>query len=70
VGTLRRVAAFWYDFVVGDDWTISAAVVGALAALALLARDGTAPWWLLPVVVAFALWASLWRAARPRGAPA
>ncbi len=54
---------FWYDFVVGDDWTIAAGVVIALALTALLARSNIAAWWLLPVAVALGLTASLWRVA-------
>lgn len=54
---------FWYDFVVGDDWTIAAGVVIALALTALLARNNIAAWWLLPVAVALGLSASLWRVA-------
>ncbi len=54
---------FWYDFIVGDDWTIAAGVVVALALTALLARTTIPAWWLLPVVVALGLTASLWRVA-------
>ncbi|MHB8645400.1 MAG: hypothetical protein ACYDAR_06385 [Thermomicrobiales bacterium] len=54
---------FWYDFVVGDDWTIAGGVVIALALTALLARTSVASWWLLPVAVALGLTASLWRVA-------
>ena len=54
---------FWYDFIVGDDWTIAAGVVIALALTALLARGNVAAWWLLPVAVALGLTASLWRVA-------
>lgn len=54
---------FWYDFVVGDDWTIAAGVVIALGLTALLARTNIAVWWLLPVAVALGLTASLWRVA-------
>jgi hypothetical protein len=57
---------FWYDFVVGDDWTIAAGVVIALALTALLARTSIASWWLLPVVVALGLTVSLWRVARAK----
>ncbi|MGC4112304.1 MAG: hypothetical protein QM747_18180 [Nocardioides sp.] len=28
---LRAVATFWYDFLIGDDWKIAAAVVTVLA---------------------------------------
>ncbi len=54
---------FWYDFVVGDDWTIAAGVVIALGLTAILARSNVAAWWLLPVAVALGLTASLWRVA-------
>jgi drug/metabolite transporter superfamily protein YnfA len=30
---LRSFGKFWYDFVIGDDWKIAAAVVLALTAL-------------------------------------
>ena len=30
---LKAFGAFWYDFVIGDDWKIAVAVVGALGAL-------------------------------------
>jgi uncharacterized membrane protein YfcA len=35
---------FWYDFIIGDDWKIAAAVVTVLlaGALAVLAGAGTA----------------------------
>jgi uncharacterized membrane protein YeaQ/YmgE (transglycosylase-associated protein family) len=56
---------FWYDFIVGDDWTIAAGVVGALAVTALLAHHGMrSAWWLLPLVVAVGLAWSVLRAAK------
>ena len=30
---LKSFGAFWYDFVIGDDWKIFAGVVAALAVL-------------------------------------
>lgn len=54
---------FWYDFIVGDDWTIAAGVVVALILTALLAHNNIAAWWLLPLAVALGLSASLWRVA-------
>lgn len=59
---LRAFGAFWWDFIVGDDWRIAAAVVVALAATAGLAAAGVAAWWLLPLVVALVLVLSLYRA--------
>lgn len=57
---------FWYDFIVGDDWTVAAGVVVALALTALLAHNDIAAWWLLPVAVVLGLTASLWRVARAK----
>jgi hypothetical protein len=64
VSALRRFGAFWWDFVVGDDWVVAAGVVLGLCGVALLDRAGVASWWLLPVVVAGLLALSLRRATR------
>jgi hypothetical protein len=53
---------FWYDFIVGDDWRVAAAVVTAIALTALLAGTDVAAWWFMPVAVAVVLFASLRRA--------
>jgi hypothetical protein len=56
---------FWYDFVVGDDWTVAAGVIAALAVTALIVHNSSvAIWWLLPVAVAIGLFVSVWRVAR------
>jgi hypothetical protein len=63
---VKSFALFWYDFVVGDDWTVAVGVVLALACTALLAHAGIAAWWLMPVAVVGLLAMSMWRlAARP-----
>jgi uncharacterized membrane protein HdeD (DUF308 family) len=36
IGAVRGFAAFWLDFVVGDDWRIAAGVLGLVAGGALL----------------------------------
>jgi hypothetical protein len=62
---VKAFLRFWYDFIVGDDWTIACGVVLALAATALLAHNGLkASWWLLPLVVALGLIWSVLRGAR------
>ncbi|HET7036923.1 MAG TPA: hypothetical protein VFI42_14660 [Thermomicrobiaceae bacterium] len=63
--TVTRFLMFWYDFVVGDDWTVALGVVIALILTALLAHSGIAAWWLMPLAVALVLGASLWRVTRP-----
>jgi hypothetical protein len=63
---LRPFLKFWYDFIVGDDWTVAAGVVLALAATALLAHSQVPAWWLLPVATVVVLAVSLARSARAR----
>ena len=40
MNALKAFGRFWYDFVIGDDWKIAAAVVLALTLLAGLLRTG------------------------------
>lgn len=61
---LSAVGRFLYDFVIGDDWTVAAGVAVALAVTYALAHNGVTVWWLLPLVVAGGLTASLVRATR------
>lgn len=61
---LRRFAAFWYDFVVGDDWTVAVGITMGFVLSALLVRAGIDDWWFLPVAALGLLAASLWRATR------
>lgn len=62
---LRAFGAFWYDFVIGDDWRVAVGVVLALALTVLVSRTTTVPaWWLVPVAVVLLLPFSIHRAAR------
>ena len=61
---VRRFFAFWYDFIVGDDWTVAVGVAAALGVTALLARTGAPAWWVLPAAVAAVLGGSVVRTAR------
>jgi hypothetical protein len=61
---VRSFLHFWYDFIVGDDWTVAAGVVLAFAATAVLAHNHLPAWWLLPAAVIVLLALSLVRAAR------
>jgi hypothetical protein len=56
---------FWYRFIVGDDWTVAAAVVFGLLLTALLNATAVAAWWLVPIVVVVMVAVSL-RRASPR----
>jgi hypothetical protein len=63
---LRAFLAFLYDFVIGDDWRIAAAVVAGLALTYAVSRTSVPAWWLLPVLLVVMLPVSLWLAARRR----
>lgn len=66
---LRKFAAFWYDFIVGDDWRTAVAVVVALAVTYGVARSGVPAWWILPAAVAVVLPVTVWRVARTAKRP-
>jgi UDP-N-acetylmuramyl pentapeptide phosphotransferase/UDP-N-acetylglucosamine-1-phosphate transferase len=66
IARLKGFAKFWYDFFVGDDWTVAVGVVLAIAATYGLSRAGVPAWWIMPVAVVILLSASVRRAARSR----
>ncbi|HEY0937910.1 MAG TPA: hypothetical protein VGD91_29730 [Trebonia sp.] len=60
---LKSFGAFWYDFVIGDDWHVAVIVVAGLALTAVSVHAARLnAWWLLPVFVLAALVWSLHRA--------
>jgi hypothetical protein len=65
---LRSFAAFWYDFIIGDDWRIALGVVIGLTVSWVTAHSlHLAAWWILPVVVVITLAVSLRVAIRKDG---
>jgi hypothetical protein len=63
---VRAFLAFWYDFVIGDDWRVAAGVVVALAITFAVSRTSLSSWWIAPLLVAVILVASVVRATRQR----
>ncbi|MHB1235562.1 MAG: COG4280 domain-containing protein [Microbacteriaceae bacterium] len=63
---LVAFGAFWYDFIVGDDWRVTAGIALAFALTAVLAGSGDPSWWLVPVAVLILLPFSLIRLVRSR----
>jgi large-conductance mechanosensitive channel len=63
---LKTFGAFWYDFIVGDDWSIAVGVVVAVAATSLVHHTGVVSWPVVPIIVAIMLSTSIWRAQRNR----
>jgi hypothetical protein len=65
IARLRAFGAFWYDFVVGDDWRVAVAVVSALVLTYVLSvTTSIAVWWVLPAAVVVLLPYSLLRVIR------
>ncbi len=63
---IRGFVAFWYDFIVGDDWVLAVGVLVALALTAVASSTSLAgEWVLLPLLAMVVLAISLWRAAHP-----
>ena len=52
---------FWYDFIIGDDWRVAAAVTAGLIGIS---RAGENTWWMMPVVVLLSLFLTLFEATR------
>jgi hypothetical protein len=61
---VRRFAAFWWDFIVGDDWRVAVGIALALGVTAALATTWASAWIVMPLAVAAVLWMSLRRVAR------
>ena len=55
---------FWYGFIIGDDWTVAAAILAGLIVTAILNSRGVAAWWLVPVIVVVMVGVSLRRASQ------
>jgi Flp pilus assembly protein TadB len=63
---LKAFGLFWYDFIIGDDWSVAAGVVIALALIAVVSRTSVPSWWILPLVVIALLPVSVWREIRAK----
>lgn len=61
---LKAFVAFWYDFIVGDDWVIAVGIVAALVGTERLVDAGIDAWWAMPVAAVVLLALSLWRLTR------
>jgi hypothetical protein len=67
IAKIRAFGAFWYDFIIGDDWRVAVAVGVALAITYGLSRTTTVPvWWIVVVGVAILLPLSIRRVTRRR----
>lgn len=55
---------FWYHFIVGDDWTLAAAVAIGLVITGWLTASQIPAWWLMPALVIVMIGISLRRARR------
>jgi len=58
------IGRFLYNFIVGDDWTVAAAVAIGLILTAVLNVNHILAWWLIPVIVVLMLGVSLRRASQ------
>ena len=61
---LKAFGAFWYDFVVGDDWRVAVGVALSLVLTLVVSESTSSAWWIVPVTAGLLLPYSLWRATR------
>lgn len=66
IAKLRAFGAFWYDFIVGDDWRVAVAVCCGLAVTYGVSRTSVSAWWILPAALVVVLPATLWSATRSK----
>jgi hypothetical protein len=64
---IRSFGLFWWDYIVGDDWRVAAGLALAFGLTWLLAHNGIAAWWVLPLAVAVLLVGSVRRESRSGG---
>jgi hypothetical protein len=60
------IPRFLYNFVVGDDWTVAAAIVAGLGVTAILNANHLVAWWLMPIVAIVATAVSIQRNYAPK----
>jgi hypothetical protein len=65
---IKAFLAFWYDFIIGDDWVVAAGVVILLVVCGALAQANmhTTAWLVMPLGVVAVLAVSLRRATTAR----
>jgi hypothetical protein len=56
---IKQFGAFWYDFIVGDDWRIAVGVIIAMSITYFATHHGVNAWWLMPIAVAALLGVSV-----------
>jgi hypothetical protein len=64
INRVKAFGAFWYDFVIGDDWRVAVGVAISLALTYAVSRSTSHSWWIVPVAIVILLPFSLWRATR------
>lgn len=52
---LRAFGAFWYDFIIGDDWQVAAGVVLGLLMVFVVSGASSLAWTVMPVAIAVLL---------------
>jgi large-conductance mechanosensitive channel len=50
-GWIVGFGKFWYDFIIGDDWTVAVAVFIGLIVTGILNSNHIVGWWLMPIIV-------------------
>ncbi len=65
IGRIRAFGAFWYGFIIGDDWRVAVGVAVSLALTWWVRRTSeVSAWWIVPAAVVLLLGLSVHRTTR------
>lgn len=64
--SVKKFGAFWFDFLIGDDWRGTVIVLAAFALTYQLAGEKLVSWWVLPISVVILLPYNLFRVTKAK----
>jgi len=64
--SVKKFGAFWFDFLIGDDWRGTVIVLAAFALTHQLAAENIVSWWVLPLGIVILLPYNLFRVTKAK----
>jgi len=63
---IKKFGAFWFDFLIGDDWRGTVIVLAAFILTHRLASENLVSWWVLPLGIVILLPYNLFRVTKAK----
>jgi hypothetical protein len=64
--SVKKFGAFWFDFLIGDDWRGTVIVLAAFTLTHQLAGENLVSWWVLPLGIVILLPYNLFRVTKAK----